>query len=81
MWGIQLRGAQDGYSDAVTQGRTPPLSSHGSCKPIDESPTAPTGNATGVIRLALRSQGGHWSCCHLLAHPIHGVHIAKSWQP
>ena len=23
---------QDGYSDAVTQGRTPPLSSHGSCK-------------------------------------------------
>ena len=25
---------QDGYSDAVTQGRTPPLSSHGSCKTI-----------------------------------------------
>ena len=29
---------QDGYSDAVTQGHTPPLSSHGSCKPIDEYP-------------------------------------------
>ena len=28
----------DGYSDAVTQGCTPPLSSHGSCKPIDEYP-------------------------------------------
>ena len=25
---------QDGYSDAVTQGHTPPLSSHGSCKTI-----------------------------------------------
>ena len=37
-WGILWPGAQDGYSDAVTQGRTPPLSSHGSCKPIDEYP-------------------------------------------
>ena len=24
--------------DAITQGRTPPISSHGSCKPIDEYP-------------------------------------------
>ena len=31
---------QDGYSDAVTQGRTSPPSSHGSCKPIDEYPNA-----------------------------------------
>ena len=29
---------QDGYPDAVTQGHTSPLSSHGSCKPIDEYP-------------------------------------------
>ena len=29
---------QDGYSDAVTQGHTPPLSSRGSWKPIDEYP-------------------------------------------
>ena len=27
---------QDRYSDAVTQGCTPPLSSHGSCRPMDE---------------------------------------------
>ena len=27
---------QDEYSDAVTQGHTPPPSSHGSCKHIDE---------------------------------------------
>ena len=37
-WGILWPRVQDGYSDAVTQGRTSPLSSHGSCKPIDESP-------------------------------------------
>ena len=30
---------EDRYSDAVTQGRTPPPSSNGSCKPIDENPT------------------------------------------
>ena len=31
---------QDRYSDAVTEGCTPPPSSHGSCKPIDEYPNA-----------------------------------------
>ena len=35
--------ALDGYSDAVTHGCTSPLSSHGSCKPVDEYPTAPRG--------------------------------------
>ena len=37
-WGILWPRARDGCSDAVTQGRTPLLSSHGSCKPIDEYP-------------------------------------------
>ena len=37
-WGILWPRAQDGYSDAVTQDHTPPLSSHGSCKPTDEYP-------------------------------------------
>ena len=43
---------QDGYFDAVTQGRTPLPSSHGSCKPIDEYPTALRGHAdveTGLV--------------------------------
>ena len=28
----------DGYFDAITHGHTPPLSSHGSCKPTEEYP-------------------------------------------
>ena len=35
MLAVQPR-VQEEYSDAVTQGRTPPPSSHGSCKPIVE---------------------------------------------
>ena len=35
---------QGEYSDAVTQVRTLPPSSHGSCKPIDEYPSALRGS-------------------------------------
>ena len=42
---------EDRYSDAVTQGHTPPPSSNGSCKPIDENPTVLQGHAAVEIRL------------------------------
>ena len=38
------------YTDAVTQGHTPPPYSDGSCKPIHEYPTALGGPAAGEIR-------------------------------
>ena len=71
---------QDGHSDAVTQGRTPPPSSLGSCKPIDEYPDAVRGpcrrgEKAGVPAVSHASYGiGHASFSHIAAYvPIMGV--------
>ena len=72
------------YSDAITQlaATIPHLSSHGSCKPIDEYQLYRGGHASGVIRLVplqptvppvLLLPTGYM-------HPINGVHVARSWQ-
>ena len=36
--------------------------------------------ARACVCVCVHSQWCHWCCCHLLAHPIHGIHVAKSWQ-
>ena len=71
---------QDGYSDAVTQGRTPPPSSHGSCKPIDEYPNALRGPCRCGDRAGVPTANGrdHQSCYLLLAHPLNGGHVVSS---
>ena len=33
----------------------------------------------GMIKLVSPQPTGHRSCCHLLAHPTNGVHVAKCW--
>ena len=55
--------------DVITHGRTPPLSSRGSCKPTDEYPYC----TEGAMQLGRQgcyphSQRCHQSCCLLLAH-------------
>ena len=63
----------DEYSNAVAQWCTPPLSSHGSWKPMDEYPTALRG-AMQLRRYGWcpQCQHDHQSCCILLAYPLNG---------
>ena len=77
MLAVQPR-VQDGHSNAVTQGRTPPPSSHVSCKPIDEYSNALRGPCRCGDKAGVPLPTGHQSCYLKLAHPLNGGHIASS---
>ena len=68
------------YVDAITKGRTPPLSSHGSCKPIGEYPNALRGPCSWGDKTGVRPccQRDHQWCYLLLAHPLNGGHVVSS---
>ena len=69
---------QDGYSDAVTQGHTPPPSSHGSYKPIDEYLNALRGHADVEIRLVSPLPTGPPDLLPPAGSPLNGGHVASS---
>ena len=67
---------QDRYSDAITQGRTPPLSSHAVLQ-AHRLLLHYWGHATGKLDWCPHCQQGHQFCCFLMAHTLDGVHVAK----
>ena len=68
--------------DAITQCPTPPPSSNGSCRPIDQYPTALSGPCSYVDKAVIPAANGTTRLvtlvASLLAHPLNGDHVARS---